>query len=282
MNHQSDVDVVEAQLERFADVRAVIDDPIRFKLKLGIGEDAYTSLRLKKNLQNLWDLGGAASGGATFAGSQTIAAMFFSPAGWLARLGIGATATTPVGWIIAGAVVSAGAYYGVTRLTRSFAGPRTRTIPNFINTPIDLLATSLFDLLAALAVKIAYIDGEYHDLERAAILTHFVEEWGYSPEFLEAGLTVIEENADDMALNEIALALAELKRTNPDCNYGHMTSDLMEFLREIALADHREDERESLALEKVDQVLRNEGRFSISRQASQVWASMPSLRKASH
>ena len=263
-------------------VPEVVSDTLRFKLKLGIGEDAYTTLRYAKNLSKLWDVGGVASTGASAAASQTVAYAFFSPAGWLAKLGIGATAATPVGWIIAAAVVSAGAYYGVTRLAYEYGASRTQIIPKFINTPMDLLGSSLFDLLAPLAVKIAKIDGHYHELEHAAIVRHFVEEWGYSEKFVTIGLSLIEQSADDFTLVEIVKALADLKRTNPDCNYQHMTKDLLEFLREIALADHREDERETMGIKKVAEILRQEGRFSVTRSASEIWSKVASSGNSSH
>ena len=37
-------------MANFDDVDSVIEVPERFKIKLGIGEDAYSSLRMKKNL----------------------------------------------------------------------------------------------------------------------------------------------------------------------------------------------------------------------------------------
>lgn len=282
MTQPNDLSNLVASFDAFEDVSEVVSDTLRFKLKLGIGEDAYATLRYGKNLTKLWDIGGVAASGAGAAASQAVAVAFFSPAGWLAKLGIGATASTPVGWVIAAAVVSAGAYYGVTRVAREYSASRTQTIPRFINTPMDLLGTSLFDLLAPLAIKIAKIDGHYHDLERDVIFTHFVREWGYSPEFVSAGLSLVEETVDDLALVEIVKALAELKRTNPDCNYQHMTKDLLSFLRDIALADHREDEREVLGIEKVEQILQEEGRFSVTRRASEIWSRMGTRRNSSH
>ena len=40
--------------EGFASIDRVVADPVRFKLRLGIGEEAYASLRLKNNILRLF------------------------------------------------------------------------------------------------------------------------------------------------------------------------------------------------------------------------------------
>ena len=53
-------------VEQLNNVDVVVSDSNKFKLKLGIGEDVYSSLKLTKTLQSLWDVKGAA--GAAGAG----------------------------------------------------------------------------------------------------------------------------------------------------------------------------------------------------------------------
>ena len=90
----------EEQIHGFDTVEQVVIDTLRFKRKLAIGEDAYASLRISKRLQQLWDVGGVAASGAGLAASPTIAGTFFASSGWMASIGLGASATTPIGWII--------------------------------------------------------------------------------------------------------------------------------------------------------------------------------------
>lgn len=95
----------------------VVQDPIKFKIKLGIGEEAYATLKLAKTLQTLWDLKAAAGTGAVAASSPIVATTFFGGSGGiLSALGVTAAATTPVGWVIAAAVASGGAYYGAMKV----------------------------------------------------------------------------------------------------------------------------------------------------------------------
>ena len=90
-------------MANFDDVDSVVAIPERFKAKLGIGEDAYASLRLRKNLGTVFkgtDAAGAAATGVGVASSSVVASTFFSAPGLLGALGIGA-AVTPIGRVIA-------------------------------------------------------------------------------------------------------------------------------------------------------------------------------------
>jgi len=94
--------------EWFHDIECVVAEPLKFKAKLGIGEDAYTSLRLKNAVFEMWDVAGVAYTAAGVAKSAAVASAFFAPSGFLAAIGFGATAVTPVAWVVAAAVVSGG------------------------------------------------------------------------------------------------------------------------------------------------------------------------------
>jgi hypothetical protein len=247
------------ELDQFANVKAVILEPLKFKSKLAIGEDAYGTLRLKNKLADFWEVFGGFGSGAAVAQSTLVAKTFFAAHGLLGLIGLG-TAVTPVGWVVAASVLSGGAVIGVRRFISTAKGERVTIIPKFINTPIDVLAINLFDLIAPLALKVAAVDGQITDDERIWIKNYFVKEWGYDPLFLEAGCKIIESNLDDFLIKEIASKLAEFSEANPDCNYAVMTKDLMDFLRGVMEADGKIDEREEFALEKVDGIFKENGR----------------------
>ena len=158
--------------EWFQDIETVVSEPRFFKAKLAIGEDAYTSLRLKKSVVEAWTTLGTAGTAVGVAQSSMVASALFAPTGWLAAIGIG-TAVTPIGWVIAAGVITGGTWLGVTRYLKSTSISRVTVIPDFINTPMDVLALGLFDLMAPLALKIADIDGEIHKNERAIIESYF-------------------------------------------------------------------------------------------------------------
>lgn len=260
----------DSLIARFDQIERVVSDPLRFKLRLGIGEDAYTSLRFKKTAQELWEVGGAAASGAGVAASPIVATTFFaSKGGLLALVGLG-TAATPIGWVVAAAVASGGAYYGVTRLIRSYSGSRVDTIPRFINTPIDVLGANLLDLIGSLAVCVARIDGELSESERSVIVGHFVGEWGFDPAYVEQALAVIAETTQGRTVKEVAGTLAKFQVDSPDCNAEAMRADLIRFLREIAEADGVLDEREEMAIERVGAVLASGRGFSVGKASGTV------------
>lgn len=255
---------IDDQKHYFDDVQEVVSDEIRFKLKLGIGSDAFASLKYGKKVQELWDVGGVAATGAGVAASSAVAGTFFATGGWLSAIGLGASAVTPIGWVIAAGVVSGSAYYGVTRVMRRFSAGRVMEIPQFINTPIDILGANLVDLIGPLALRVAHIDGVLDPREMRVIETYFIKEWGISPDYIKPALKLIGENIDEKAIKAVARQIAHFVKTNPDCNFDHITKDVVGFLWEIARADDRLDDREELAIERIETIFQDEGRFSLS------------------
>jgi uncharacterized tellurite resistance protein B-like protein len=253
-----------------ADLTCVVADTLKFRRKLRIGEDAYAVLRLGKGVQSLWDVGGVAMTGASVAASKVVASMFFaSSGGLLAAFGIGAAAT-PIGWVVAAAVATGSVYWGVSRMVRQQTGSMVDTIPRFINTPIDLLGMQLFDLMGALALRVAAIDGTIAKSELASIKSHFVEEWGFDVAYATRALDVLVGNAKASSLKAMAKAIADFQAANPDCNGYDMQRELMAFLRDVVAADGVIDEREELALEAVSAVFRAEKAITLSKVATQV------------
>lgn len=242
----------------------VIADPMRFKAKLAIGENAYASLKTANAVRKYWDLFGAAGSGAAVAKSTVVAATFFAPKGVLGLLGLG-TASTPVGWVVAAAVLSGGAWYAAMKAMSNSTNDRVDVVPKFINTPLDVLGTTLFGLMAPLALKVAVSDGLVSGRERECICNYFVDQFGFDRDFVAAGMAYIEPRLEDFKITDVAKKLAEYKKHSPDCNYDTMSKDLLEFLQEVMESDGAIDEREELVLDKVRTVFAEVGQFSLSR-----------------
>ena len=248
--------MADTTLQTFNGVEQVVSDGNKFKIRLGIGEDAYQTLKLAKGLQTIWDVKGAAGAGAAAAASPMVATTFFGGGGGLlSSLGIGAAAATPVGWVIAAAVASGGAYYGVMSLAGRYTSNRVETIPKFINSPIDLLGATLFDMIGGLGLKVAILSNDIDDAEREALVDYFVEVWGLDEEYIRNSIPIIEEQVRERNLKDMVKTLAEFQIDNPDCNPSAMKKDILELLTEIALADGEIDEREEIALELVEREL---------------------------
>jgi uncharacterized tellurite resistance protein B-like protein len=242
-------------------VEKVIQDSLRFKLKLDIGEDAYTSLKLKKHFLDSVDAATGATTCVAVAQSSLVASTFFTQSGFLGVLGIG-TAATPVGWAIAAGVAGAGLSIVIGKYFVRGSSDRVKSIPDFINTPLDILATGLFDMIAMLGVKLASLDGKVNHQEREFIKFYFVNQWGYDMDFVDKGLLLIELQADQYTVKGISEQLARFKKSNPDCNYKSMSNEIISFLTGLAEADGAIDEREEMAIERVSTVFMTVNSFS--------------------
>ena len=230
------------------DVEQVVADPLRFKARLAIGENAYTSLRAVNKMRELWDVLGAAGTGAAVAKSSLVAGTFFAPSGLLGMLGIG-TAATPIGWVAFAAIASGGACYGMYRLLGQSKGTRVIEIPRYLNTPLDALGLALFDLLAPMAIRLAAVDGGVSTAERARLIRHLVDDWGLDPDFVAQALELVEPDAVTGSLEAMAQEAATFLHANPDCNHAEIAKEYVEFLRELLESDGAITPEEQSALD---------------------------------
>jgi hypothetical protein len=214
VNHAHPVAVLDG-------VTQVVAEPLRFKAKLAIGENAYASLRMINRTREIWDVLGAAGGGAALAKA--------------AALGLGAAAT-PVGWVAVAALASGGACYGLYRWMGDTKGSRVIEIPKFLNTPLDTLGLALFDLIAPLALRLAAVDGQIEPAERAALVAHLVDEWGLDAGFVARAIEQIEPAVGQGTVEEVAAELSAFLHANPDCNHQAIAADLGLFLRQLLAA----------------------------------------------
>jgi uncharacterized tellurite resistance protein B-like protein len=138
-----------------------------------------------------------------------------------------------------------------------YSGTRVEVIPKFINTPIDLLGASLLDLIGSLSIKVALMDGQFTGDERTVIREHLIEEWGYSSAYVDQALGLIENNIHRLSLSQMVKNFSSFAQANPDCNYSAMRQELLVFLAEVANADGHFDEREEMAIERIERVTRS-------------------------
>ena len=231
------------------EIDSLINDERAFKVQLGIGDDVYLSSRMWKFLREQMETCGAMATGGAIAASPGVATIFF-PAGILGLIGLGA-AHTPVGWVIGAAVVSGVIWkFGKSKIDSAFSD-RIEVIPEWLNTPLEVLALGLFDLLAPLALRVAAVDGEIHEKERKRINEYFVKSWGYDPTFVELGVRCVEDDFSNFRITELSKTLKEFAKTNPDCNYKLLATKITDFLHELIEADGRVQESEELALQEV-------------------------------
>ncbi len=260
MTQQSDTSWLEG-------IEQVVGNELQFKAKLDIGEEAFTSLRLKRYLLDALDAGNGAVAGAALAKSSFVASTFFAPSGLLGILGIG-TAATPLGWAIAAGALGAGLSVIIGKKFVRGNSSRVTVIPDFINTPLDLLAIGLFDMIATLGLKMANIDGPVTADERVLLERYFIDEWGYDPAFVSAGLGNISGELEQHSIQAVAQKLADYKKKNPDCNYTSMSAEILRFLDLIIAVDGVTDEREQLARDRIQSIFDDANGFKLGAKVN--------------
>ena len=234
---------------RFRCVEFVVKDEFRFIAKLEIGEDAYSTLKIGRTVGDVVSVTTAASAGAAVASSGAVASTFFASTGWMAVLGLAPAAVTPIGWVVGAAILGGGAYYGAMRAFGAYRKALVKTVPAFINTPIDLLGAAIVDMMGSIALHVAASDGEISRGEREHIRAYFVDEWGIDPDYAAGALSLIEENLPKAALDEQVATFARFAHRNPDCALGPLTWRVEELLTELVEVDGRvtAGEREAIA-----------------------------------
>ncbi len=266
-------------MEELGKAELVVVDTNKFKIKLGIGEDAYTTQKLKNLFDTVMDAKEAVGVGS--AGAATVSTLIPAASTGLltkAAVAVGlasapATAPLALAVIATAGVLSGGAYFGAKRMLLGAGSSNVETIPKFINTPIDLLGAALFDMIAGLAMKVAEFSAPIDDAERETVVNYFFEEWGIAPGYARRALPLIELQIKKQSLKEMARTLAEFQIDNPDCNPDAIRKNICQFLDELAHADGEFDEKEALAIEAVErefattlspqsQLMRKAGRYS--------------------
>ncbi|MEH6626554.1 MAG: TerB family tellurite resistance protein [Motiliproteus sp.] len=122
-------------------------------------------------------------------------------------------------------------------------------IPKYINSPLDILADNLVDLMLSISLKVAHADGKYSDEESARIDQYFVNEWGYCDTFIESRTERFKTNLDAFRYKDLCVELKKLTKLNKDCNYKEMCSDIVRLAEEIAHADGHFCEKEEIEIE---------------------------------
>jgi hypothetical protein len=260
----------QVEIDGFQGIDTIVAEPLKFKVKLAIGEDAYTSLKVQNTVIQVWDVAGVATTAAVVAKSSVIATTFFAPSGLLAAIGIG-TAVTPIGWVVAAGVLSGGAWFGITRHLKKASASKVTVVPNFINTPLDVLALGLFDLMVPLALRVAAIDGRIEAVRRQHVDDYFVGEWGYDANFVDAGIGHIEASLDELSVVDQAQTMAEFASQNRDCNFAVMAQEILDFLRQIVALDGDVDPRDEEAIAEIESIFKSANRFSLRRRLADGW-----------
>ncbi len=235
-------------------IEFVVEDDLRFKKQLKIGDDAYKVLSAAKKLSALSDTVGWGVTGSSVASSTIVASTFFGGNSLLATLGL-VSATTPIGWVVGAGIVTTGAAYGFKKLFSKAEKEMVDTIPKYINTPLDLLAIKLCELMIPIALKIANADGIVNPAELKHIQNHFTKKWGINDTYIKTAIDEIRPNLSKYYYSDLCSVLKQFTKDNQDCNYKEICKDIVKFANEIAHADGQLHEKECFEIKYLERKL---------------------------
>ena len=237
----------------------ILRDSLAFKAKLGIGEKAYAALRKRENLTTISEAVGIGTMASSAAASGVVATTFFSASSGvvgsaLSAIGLGAAAITPVGWVVAAGVLAGGGYFGVSRILERPKDTGLIVIPKYINTPLDTIAVALVELVLPLSLKVAQV-GDCGPSERAVIVKHFANEWGYDEGFISNLTETYDQELSAVNIARLIQALIEYVKESPDCDQEAVLNDFIRLLHNVVEADGIVEEKELLMMKYVTDLI---------------------------
>ena len=231
-------------------INKVVKNPEKFRKQLQIGSNAFKYLSKAENIGDFTQVIGAGvlAGGAT-------SVVHIASLGVLGQIGLAIGAiSTPVGWITFAGAAGIAATYGAKRLFSSVKGEMVTEIPNFINTPLDVIGASICELILPILLKISYADGIFSKDERNTIESYFINKWGIDDLYIKSMIKEIEINISGFTFENLANTLKEVESTG-DCNFATMSKEILLISKEVLSCDGIIHESELLEISKLEQAL---------------------------
>jgi uncharacterized protein (DUF697 family) len=235
---------------------SIVQDPFKFKAKLKIGSDAFTVL---SKAENLHDSVNILTGSAT--GAAIVGTAWLSGLGTLGTLGLSlGVVTTPVGWIAAAGLGGGGVVFVLKKMLKKAKKSSVDEVPKYINTPLDILAANLVNLMLPPMIYVSGIDGEHHDKERETIINYFLEEWGISHSFIQGKYNELVLSGGHFDLQAWSESIGQLSESK-DISYEELCEELITALEAVKDADGVHHDSEQDAIEAVRASLTREYTF---------------------
>lgn len=248
----------DTELQNFfsEEITSVVEDADKFRRKLNIGLDAF------KYLSNAENLGNFTTALSTGAGIASIT--YF---GWMASIGtlgqlglfIGVV-STPAGWLAAAGAGGAATVFLTRRIFQSVKKEAITEIPNFINSPLDILGSSICDLVCPILIKIAHADGHIVPQEIDKIKSYFIDQWGINTDYFNGLLKFDEANLHDFEWSDLSKTLKGIAKTG-DLKYSTMANEVIVIATEVMACDNEVHPSELLEIERLKSALNEETLF---------------------
>ena len=250
---------LESELDDFfsEEITSVVENSDKFRRKLNIGADAF------KYLSNAENLGSFTTALTTGVGVALITQMgWMASIGMLGKLGLFiGLVSTPAGWIAAAGAGGAATAFIIQRLFRSLKKEAITEVPNFINSPLDILGSSICDLTCPILLKIAYADGQITNQEHEKIKGYLIDEWGINSDYVDGLLKINEDHLCDFEWDGLKTMLKDIEKTG-DLKYSTMASEIITTAEEVMACDNEIHPDELLEMDRLRKSLHNDSFFT--------------------
>jgi tellurite resistance protein len=228
----------------------VIKSPEKFRSQLQIGSDAFKYLSKAENIGNFTQIIGAGALAGTATSIVSTASL-----GVLGQIGLAVgVVSTPVGWIALAGAAGILTTYGAKRLFSSAKNEMVTEIPNFINTPLDVIGASICELILPILLKISYADDSFSENERSTIEDYFINKWGVDDLYIKKIIKDIETNIDSFSFDNLAAGLKEIESTG-DCKFDTMSKEILSISNEVLMSDGASHKNEIIEIKKLEKAL---------------------------
>ncbi|MFC1513452.1 TerB family tellurite resistance protein [candidate division KSB1 bacterium] len=262
MTEKNELDIaklneINAVLEKeLSNTKKILDDSLRFKMKMNFSDKEYKKLN---NAELAVDFFLASLGGV--GGALGATGLWLSSLGIMGQLGVMlGLSTTPVGWIIGGAITGAvtigGASHYLKKGIHKIKDKNMINIPKFINTPLDALALNIATLLVSIGLKIAYSDKDFNIEENDKIVNTLSNKWGYNVLFLADLLSERERKLSNFTYDEVKALSEEISHLEIADDVKHsFKTNLVTWMNEIMSADGKLLDCEKQEIERLNEAL---------------------------
>ncbi len=231
-------------------IECVVHDSDKFRRKLNIGADAFKYL---SNAENLGAFTTAITSGAGAAGMALVG--WYSSMGILSQIGFAiGFLSTPLVWVAVAGAGGAATAYLTQWIYQSAKTEAVTEIPNFINSPLDVLASSLCDLICPVLLKIAYADANFCQQERERIRTYFIDEWGIDTGYVDNLLNYDEAHLSSYNWTVLDQTLLAIEKSG-DIKYSYLAEEIIQIAEGVMLADGIKHEGELEEIQKLKEAL---------------------------
>lgn len=215
----------------------IVDDSLKFKMKLSIGDEAYAILN---NAENLTDFLKAMGGGIGFTSLTTLG--WYAGLGTLSKVALGfGIISSPVGWIFGAGALGIISTYALIHASKKINKKKESIffdrIPKYLKTPLDILGLSIISAILPPAIKIAKSDSKLCTREYDVMCSYFVDGWGFNKEFIKSAIKEQELLNDNFDYDIYVKALIDATRENTDIKYDVLEKEIIFILNEIMNAD---------------------------------------------